>query len=227
MLGIMIDTETTNGLDDPLAYDVGWQVIDIFGNVYASRSFVNEDIFNWVELMQEAFFKDKIPQYKEDIQNGKRVLSNLYMIREKLKNDVENFNCEFICAHNARFDYISLNTTQRYLTKSKYRYFVPYGLEWWDTLKMCREVLGKSTDYIEWCKENGYTFGKNKRPRLTAEIVYRYISNDTSFVESHTGLEDVDIERQILAYCIGKNKNVKRELWAPKEGPPAATKNFY
>ena len=32
--GIMIDTETANGLEDPLFYDCGWQVIDSHGRKY-------------------------------------------------------------------------------------------------------------------------------------------------------------------------------------------------
>ena len=47
----------------------------------------------------------------------------------------------------------------------------------------------------------------------SAEILYRYNTRDNDFVESHTGLEDVDIERQILAYCFRKHKAMKKALW--------------
>ena len=51
---IMIDTETTNSLDDPLCYDIGFAVVDILGNVYESHSFVVSDVFCDKELMQSA-----------------------------------------------------------------------------------------------------------------------------------------------------------------------------
>jgi hypothetical protein len=54
---------------------------------------------------------------------------------------------------------------------------------------------------------------KNNQVRLTAEILFRYITRDLDFIESHTGLEDVDIERQILAYCFRKHKAMKKSLW--------------
>jgi hypothetical protein len=54
---------------------------------------------------------------------------------------------------------------------------------------------------------------KTPRPRLTAEILYRYITGNLEFVESHTGLEDVDIERQILAYCFAKHKAMAKGCW--------------
>ena len=35
---IVLDTETTNSLDDPMAYDIGFAVIDEFGAVYEFHS---------------------------------------------------------------------------------------------------------------------------------------------------------------------------------------------
>ena len=43
---LMIDTETANGLNDPLLYDLGCAVVDTHGNVYETASFVNKDIFS-------------------------------------------------------------------------------------------------------------------------------------------------------------------------------------
>lgn len=211
--GIMIDTETANGLDDPLFYDVGYQIIDSHGRLYKSRSFINADIFlAEKDLMTSAYYAEKIPQYWESIQKGERVLTSLYNIKKALAEDVKEYNCKFICAHNAFFDYKALNTTQRYITKSKYRYFVPQGLEWWDTMRMAQSVIYKMPTYKKFCVENGYMISKN-RPKLTAEVLYRFITKDINFVEEHKGLEDVDIERQILAYCKRQHKAMKKELF--------------
>ena len=216
--GVMIDTETANGLDDPLFYDVGWQIIDSHGRLYKSRSFINKDIFEGeAELMQSAYYSHKIPQYLDDLTNGSRVLATLYEIRKALAEDVAEFECKFICAHNAFFDYRSLNGTQRYITKSKYRYFVPYGLEWWDTMRMAESVICKMPTYRKFCEENGYTVGETARLKKTAEILYRFISKNIDFVEEHRGLEDVDIERQILAYCKRQHKAMKKNLFNSKK----------
>lgn len=212
--GIVIDTETTNGLDNPLFYDIGWQVIDSYGNKYLDRSFINADIFiGYKELMQSAYYANKIPQYWQDIKTGKRVLTSMYKISKQLKQDCDLYNCSFICAHNARFDYKALNGTQRYITKSKHRYFTPYGLEWWDTLVMAKSILSNRPSYLKFCQQNNIDSShltKSGKPRFTAEIIYQYISSDTTFIESHTGLEDVDIERQILAWCKRQHKKMKK-----------------
>ena len=42
---IVFDCETTNTMDDPIVYDLGWSVINDRFDVLAERSFVNADIF--------------------------------------------------------------------------------------------------------------------------------------------------------------------------------------
>ena len=220
--GIVLDTETANTIQDEhgldmsnvLFYDLGFQLVDSHGRTYGKKfSFVNSDIFTHeAELMQSAYYAKKIPQYRADLASGKRILANTYEIRKVLCELVAEYDCKFVCAHNARFDYNSLNNTQRWTTKSRFRYFLPYGLEWWDTLKMARSVMGKMPTYQRFCTENGYTT-KTGKPRFTAEICYRFITKDNTFVESHTGLEDVEIETEILRYCHRQHKAMRKKLW--------------
>ena len=197
---VVLDTETTNSIDDPLAYDVGFAVVDAMGNVYAHYSFVVAEVFLDEELMESAYFVEKIPMYWEDIKAGRRTLAKLSTISRTLARIMKEYDTNIICAHNARFDYRSTNTTQRFLTSSKYRYFFPYGVEIWDTLKMARKAFDDS-QYDEFCYNNNY-ITKNGRKRYTAEILYRFITNNIDFEESHTGLEDVLIEKEILAECL-------------------------
>lgn len=219
---IVIDTETCP-LDKDLnqvtpanmfTYDCGWAIVDKRGKVYKTRSFVVDEIFNHEkELMQSSYYANKIPRYKEEIKNGSRIVASFFDIRKAFAEDVQEYNVKEIYAHNMRFDYGTLNNTQRWLTKSKYRYFFPYGLEICDTLKMARQVIGKMPTYQKFCKENGY-LTKNNQLKFTAEILYRFISKDNDFVENHTGLEDVMIEKEILSYCYKQHKKMERKLWA-------------
>ena len=210
---IVLDTETTNSIDDPLCYDVGFAVVDTLGNVYEKYSFVVADIFLDKELMSSAYFADKIPQYWEDIKKGTRELKTFFNIKKAFADCVKRNNVKIILAHNARFDYRSLTLTQRFLTSSKYRYFFPLGIEIWDTLKMSRAVLNNSEEYNEFCYSNDY-LTKNLCKRFTAEIIYRFITGNNAFIESHTGLEDVMIEKEIFVYCISLMPEIDGVLWA-------------
>lgn len=209
---IVFDTETTNSLDDPFCYDVGWAVVDATGKIYEDYSFVVADIFLDKELMSSAYFIEKIPQYWQDIKAGTRELKTFFNIMKAFRKCVKDNNIKKVFAHNARFDYRSLNLTQRYLTSSKYRYFFPYGIEIWDTLKMSREVLKDVESYDEFCYNNDF-LTKRGCKRYTAEIIYRFIIDDLNFEESHTGLEDVKIEKEILSFCLKEKPNIDGRLW--------------
>ena len=213
---IMIDTETTNDIDCPIVYDVGYQIFSLAESVICGKSFVNADVFCDHELMQTAFFAEKIPQYWKDIKDHKRDLCSWYMIKKILASDCKEYDVKIACAHNAAFDNRALNITQRYQTTSQFRYFMPFGIEWWDTLKMSRKLLKGNDDFGTFCYENDYLTSRGCR-RYTAEIIYRWLTNDNEFVESHTGLEDVKIERKIFEYCLTQDPEIDGRLWADKE----------
>lgn len=209
---IVLDTETTNSIDDPIVYDIGWAVVDKNGNIYQTYSFVVADVFLDAELMASAYFAEKIPTYWEQIKSGERTLAKFSTIRKIFHDCAKAFGVTKFFAHNMHFDYRSINLTQRFLTSSKYRYFFPYGAEICDTLKMARQVLKNNEAYDNFCYDNQY-LTKRGCKRYTAEIIYRFISNNLQFEEEHTGLADVLIEKEILAYCFHKMESVDYRLW--------------
>lgn len=210
---LVFDTETANSLDDPLVYDIGWAIVDKHGRVYETKSFINADIFiDEKDLMQTAYYKDKIPMYWDRYRNGETVIKSWYNIRKEFLASIEKWGIKEVVAHNSRFDYRATATTQRWLTKSKYRYFIPKDIEIWDTLKMARDVIGTMPTYRKYCEENGYVC-RNGQLKMTAEILYRFIKKDETFEEEHTGLADVLIEKDILAYCYRQHKKMRKKLW--------------
>lgn len=210
---LVIDTETANGFDDPIVYDIGGAIVDKKGNVYETFSFVIYETFvGMKDLMQSAYYADKFPRYEEQIRNGERILVRYNTARRKVHELCKRYNVKAIMAHNMRFDYRATSRTLRYLTKSKYRFFFPYGVELWDTLKMAQDTICKQKSYKIWCEMNGYTTG-NGRPKATAEILYRYLEGNNEFIESHTGLEDVLIEKEIFAHCVRQHKAMRKSCF--------------
>lgn len=194
-------------------YDIGWAIVDKRGNIYKTRSFVVADIFlDEKNLMKSAYYANKIPRYWKDLKEGKRTLLTFRNIRKIFYEDIAEYNIKEVYGHNMRFDYGSLNNSQRWLTKSKYRYFFSKDLIICDTLKMARDILKNKPTYKKFCQENGYMI-KNNQVRYTAEVIYRFITQDTDFIENHTGLEDVLIEKEILAYCYKQKKKMRKRLW--------------
>lgn len=210
---LTIDTETANGLDDPMMYDLGGAIHDKSGRVYESFSFVIYDIFCADrDLFNTAYYADKRPRYEAEIAAGVRKIVSIHTARRYVADLCKTYNVKAIIAHNARFDYRSTNGTLRYVTKSKMRYFLPYGIPMWDTLKMAQDTICKQPTYQRWCKRNGYCL-KNGRPRATAEILYQYITQNLDFLEDHMGLEDVLIEKEIFTKCMAQHKKMRKNVW--------------
>lgn len=194
-----------------LAYDLGYRIIDLKGKVYIERSYVIANTFlGEEEKMKSAYYAEKLPQYKKDIIEGKRKLRTWEEVRKALRSDIEKYKVNVICAHNAYFDYTCINTTKKYFDKD---YMLPYGIEWWDSLKMVRSTIATTKKYKKFCIDNGLLTEKTKQPKTTAEVVYKYITQNLDFKESHTGLEDTQIESEIILACYKTHKKMNRKLW--------------
>ena len=74
------------------------------------------------------------------------------------------------------------------------------------------EVLKDNDEYLEFCYNNDFLTSRMCK-RYTAEIIYRFIIDDLTFEESHTGLEDVKIEKEILAFCLKEKPEIDGRLW--------------
>ena len=220
---IIIDTETANTMrtsagqldtSSALPYDVGYRVVDIpHFNVYEERSFVVRDVFvDMRDVMKTAYYADKIPRYVDDLRAGLRTMASALDVYYQFRKDVRDYNITTVIAHNARFDYNVLNTFIRYITKSEKRYFMPCGVEIWDSMKMARDVIHKMPTYRKFCEQNNFFTASGKLP-TTAEVLYRFISKDPTFKESHTGLEDVQIEAEIAKYCFRQHKKMRKKLF--------------
>ena len=224
---LALDTETTNGLDQPLVYDIGGAIVDKQGRVYEHFSFVIRDIFvHERELMQTAYYAEKIPEYAADIREGKREMVNFMFARRFILNLMEKYNVKDVAAYNAHFDRNALNTTIRWLTKSRVRYFFPYGTNFICIWNMACQTICQRKTYKEFCEQNelfsGNGHGTNKKARnisTSAENVYRYLILNPEYQEEHKGLDDVLIETEIMKRCFSSHKamphgkGIRRNCW--------------
>ena len=222
---LVLDTETANtqttdegklDMSSVLPYDIGYCIMDTKGNIYLERSFVVDDIFceEWL-LTTSAYYAKKIPMYIRELAKQNRTLTTAFQIRKQVHEDIEHFQIKEVCAHNARFDINALNNLMRWVSKSRIRYFFPYGIEVWDSLAMARSVIAKMPTYRKYCEKNNL-LTPTGRLSMTAESLYRFVRFDDDFEESHTGLEDVRIEREIILYCYRQHKAMKKNAFTKK-----------
>ena len=144
---MVLDTETTNNnmeskFNDGLVYDIGFTIADKKGNVYAKRSYAVKEIFDWKELMDTAYYKNKLPKYYKKLAKGEMKKETIWNIRKAIKTAMEYFNITEVWAFNANFDLTTLNNTVRYLSGSGCRYFFKYGTEICDIWHVACQTLG-------------------------------------------------------------------------------------
>ena len=209
---MVLDTETTNNnmesrFNDGLVYDIGFTIADKKGNVYAKRSYAVKEIFDWKELMDTAYYKNKLPKYYEKLAKGEMKKETIWNIRKAIKTAMEYFNITEVWAFNANFDLTTLNNTVRYLSGSGCRYFFKYGTEICDIWHVACQTLGLQKTF-QW--ENV----RNDKGNLitNAERMFGYIIQDETFEEEHTGLADAEIETKILARCLASHKSIDKKI---------------
>lgn len=218
---LVLDTETTNITKtdkvengNNLVYNVGWSaVIPTTGEVIEEHSYIVAEIFfGEAERMKSAYYANKIPDYLKGISTKEYIVESYYSILAEIHRFCRLNDIVAICAHNARFDVDALNTTLAWI--SGYQIYALPDIEIWDSMKMASSIFLPRQSYKQFCLDNDYmTKHKIPRPRLTAEILYRFITNNNEFIEEHTALADVRIEREIIFACYRAHKKMNKVLY--------------
>lgn len=209
---LVIDTETANTIEQPLPYDIGYAICDRYGNIVIERSFVVAEIFlDHKEMMKFAYYAEKLPKYWEDIKNGTREIKSIFNIRKQIKADMKEWNVKKVGAYNMGFDKRALNNVIRYCSKSMIRWFFPFGTEYFCIWHMACQTILNSATYIKFAMQNGLVSEKNNI-LTNAEGCYQFLTKQIDFIESHTGLEDVKIEIEIMAKCFSTHKKMDKKI---------------
>lgn len=204
-LYLILDTETTGTLDNPIIYNIAWQLIDKKGNIYIEEDYLINEIFFNDSLMKTAYFYNKTPFYYEKLQRGQIIAAPKKIIINQLRNIFKKYEkqIKFITAYNAKFDKKAIENTFDNVHFKKYQ----WGCLW-QAFKSLAETARQKT-YTKFCDEYNFKTKHEKPQNQTkAETAYRYIINNIDFIESHTALEDVKIESEILIWLLRQHKKL-------------------
>lgn len=203
---LVLDVETT-ALELPLIYDIGYAVTDRQGRIYETRSFIIQEVFSNKELMAKSFFAKKIPQYYTDINSGIRKIVPFTEMRIDFLELMKKYNIDTIAAYNLNFDKNALSSTMKFLTgNNKFLTSEQKEVKLLCIWSFACEVIYTQKKFKTKAEEKHWKSDKGNY-KTSAEIGYRYLKGlDDSFEESHTGLEDVNIEIEIMVECYKKKK---------------------
>lgn len=232
MYRIVLDTETAGAVDNHKTlrvYDFGFAVLDEKDNIVRTGNWVVSDIYYNSFMMGGAYYENKLPQYEEEIAMGIRTVKRFADVKKEFAAICAEFNVKQVWAFNAGFDRDALNATTNILSNGICEEFLPHGVKWCDIQQNATALLCNNKKYWKFCAENNY-MSKAGNCKTSAEIIYRFLTGNTDFVEAHTGLEDVKIEAEIFHACRKLRKkmdrNIKANAWrTPQKGFKEFIKN--
>jgi len=210
---LVIDVETCGSMTNPLVYDLGMAAVErATGRIVESYSLVISEVFYGMpELMDTAYYANKLPVYHQGIDAGMWHIVDMWRAWRGIRYLVDKYNIQRLYAYNAAFDRNALNNTIRTLTENEYGCFFPKGLQFCDIWHMACTTVCKEKAYRKFALANGLVSDAGNY-RTSAETVYAFITDCPGYVEAHTSLEDVRIEAAILAHILRKKKKLTEKI---------------
>lgn len=191
----VFDTETTS-LEKPFCYNVGFILYDTEKQeILCKEEYCIEQIWHNLPLFSSAYYAEKRPLYVNRMKARKITLEKWGYVTQKMARLFKFYGIECAFAYNSSFDEKVFN----------------FNCDWFkcinpfDSIPII-DIRGAVHTFIvddiykAFCDHNGY-FTDAGNYSTTAETVYRYITSDTDFIESHTALDDARIESEILRWC--------------------------
>lgn len=216
---VFIDTETIGTLnvkESILPFEIGVKVVDkdtytiVKEKSYLIRRFINNKF-----VMLSTFSATKYPTYFEKLENDKRYKTySVNEISKDIQKIIDKYNIKIMVAHNGAFDKMAMaRLFNEFAVTNPFE-----NIDLLDTMEISK-VITYSKYYVKYCLKNKDILNDLKqscfitnggRVRTTAQAIYSYITKNPYFQESHTALEDIDIEIEIFkkSFSMLKNKMV-------------------
>lgn len=202
---LVLDTETGGDFTSPIVYDFGYTIVNKKGDILSRFTAVVQETITDADLMMNAFYAKKIFfHYIPKIAEGELVLKSWEEIRDHMMADVDAFNVKTICAYNAKFDCRAIKATNERYNIAQWFSKPTKILCLWEA--SC-ELLLNNRNYKNLAREMGWVSPKGNI-KTSAEMAYRFVSGQHDFIESHTAIEDADIEAEILVKILAKKKKL-------------------
>ena len=201
----IIDTETANGLKNPLCYDIAVIIFDKKGTELFRKNWLVSNVWNNERMFKTAYYAWKRPLYD----NIEKEIVNTYTFISEMNEIIDNYQVNFLLAYNLKFDLNSINkTVERFTYNSK---FNTENVEYIDVWNVAIDIIMNNNSYKSFCRENGFISDAGNY-KTSAEICYRFLTNVIDFDESHTAMDDCEIEKEIFMTCVKRKKKIEKGI---------------
>ena len=206
---MILDTETTSNAK--MVYDIAYTIIDRKGNTVKQANFLVKEMtehpFLIGILSRDKFSARKYRDYYASRYTDRTLVRPFLEIRRNIRKAIRDYNC-VVVAYNAAFDFEALENMAHDLGKKS---FFTSSTEVWDLWNITLHTICNSRNYTKFCDSHDFVSDKGNR-KSSAEVVYRYITQEIDFREAHTALADTEIEAAILLACLKRHKKLHTDF---------------
>ena len=208
----VFDTETTS-LEKPFCYNIGYVIINtdkLPWTTLVKKDFVVEQVWHNTMLFSTAYYADKRNRYVKSMKGRNTIMDKFGYITQEMIRDFKSYGITDAYAYNSAFD----------------EKVFDFNCDWFKCINpfddvavhdirgyVCNDLI--DVNYKIFCEKNEY-FTDSGNYSTTAETVYRFIYNDTSFIEEHTALSDSIIESEILEECYTRGSDITKDYKCPR-----------
>lgn len=204
-----LDTETFGGAGNPKGiYHLAGFIHDRKGRVIASFNYLIAEHFD--QINKDSYAKKNFYKYVQMVAEGIVTMVDTEAHAVQMVDALCScYNVRYMMAYNSAFDFVK--TACRVLIEER---------EFIDIYLMALQTLTHLKKYARFCRENGFYTSSKRTCSTTAESVYAYLTNNASYEEEHTALEDSKIEMQIFLACLRMHKAYTKNMhqWDCKTG---------
>ena len=204
---LVLDTETTGELKQPLIYDFGYKIVSPQGEVLFAKNALVREVFENKFIMDKAFYSQKVKTYNEKLSKKEIDIQPYHVLIREFIKKARKYNVEIISAYNLAFDIAAINGTMRMCYSQGHDDKILEKLINQKNKKLlciwnlaCETILD-TDDYREFAKTNNKISEKGNY-FTNAEVTYQYITKNLDFIEEHTAIADVEIEIEILLHIL-------------------------
>lgn len=155
-----------------------------------------EELENDLSAVESVGAYNSMFDYKKAIPFTEEYIKNLYSPNYQKWEEFQNAVCENIVNGETYENKKDFDGENFILRGKTYPLFDIWGLA-------CRYLLNND-EYKQMCLDNEWKTASGKYFSTTAEVAFRYLTKNMEFIESHTAIDDVDIESQIFARVVEK-----------------------
>ena len=197
----VFDTETI-GLNEKLIYDLGMVIIAKKGDALYKARWIIDEVFNMPNLSKKAYYGEKINTFYKNA-----TTTPFKQARQEFRQIMEDYKVNTITAYNLQFDMSAIRQSSDFVGLNGK--FLHYAVDYFDLWNASCNSFFQQKYFQKLAVEKNWLTNKGNF-RTSAEIAYRYITGEHDFIESHTALEDAEIESIILQEICRQKKGYQK-----------------